>query len=65
MRGDNGDFAKAALRRLKEGALCGQSGKGPDSQPSEEIVLFNPYEEVDFITDFILGFRVVLVTEPQ
>jgi hypothetical protein len=47
---DNAEFAKAALKLLKEAALYGQSGEVPDFQPSEEMLLFNPYEEVDLGT---------------
>jgi hypothetical protein len=43
---DNGDYAKAALRELKAKALAAQAGEQVSCEPSDQMLLFNPYEEV-------------------
>jgi len=44
---ENGDYAKAALKDLKAKALAAQAGEQVSFEPSDQVLGFNPYEEVD------------------
>jgi hypothetical protein len=42
----NGDYAKAALRDLRQAAVAAQSGTVPAFEPSQQVLKFNPYEHI-------------------
>lgn len=44
---ENGDYAKAALLKLKSAAESATKGSHPDFTPSEAVIGFDPYEGID------------------